>query len=293
MTPVEERVFPAHESYVLGLRFTADSRALVSAGMDNVVKVWSVSDWALQREFRGHANSVNGFALTGDESLLVTGSSDKTVKVWSFREGKLLRTLQDRKQVVAAVDVARDGRWLAAASYGGRLALWSREGEPVLGKKLSRQNLASVAISPDGGLVTTAGLGEDVWVLSLPGGEPVATLQADETAVWGLQFIAGGKQLVTLGYGGGITFWDTATWQLLRSIRASSPGVRGLAFSPDEKLVALSREGRVEWWDVEGWQQMAELAVSTKVINGMAFSPDGRRFAAGAADKKIRVWQLV
>jgi WD40 repeat protein len=41
----ESTVFEAHSSYVLGLLFTRNSRTLVSAGMDNIVKLWSVPDW--------------------------------------------------------------------------------------------------------------------------------------------------------------------------------------------------------------------------------------------------------
>jgi WD40 repeat protein len=40
----EPTIFKAHSSYVLGLLFTHDSRTLVSSGMDNVVKLWSVPD---------------------------------------------------------------------------------------------------------------------------------------------------------------------------------------------------------------------------------------------------------
>ena len=38
----EPTIFEAHSSYVLELLFTRDSQTLVSAGMDNVVKLWSV-----------------------------------------------------------------------------------------------------------------------------------------------------------------------------------------------------------------------------------------------------------
>ena len=38
----EATIFEAHSSYVLELLFTRNSRTLVSACMDNVVKLWSV-----------------------------------------------------------------------------------------------------------------------------------------------------------------------------------------------------------------------------------------------------------
>ena len=96
----EPTIFEAHSSYVLELLFTRDSQTLVSAGMDNVVKLWSVPDWELVRTFEGHANSVNSIALSPDEKTLATGSTDTTARLWSFPHGQVLHTLQDRKKVV-------------------------------------------------------------------------------------------------------------------------------------------------------------------------------------------------
>ena len=95
-----------------------------------------------------------------------------------------------------------------------------------------------------------------------------------------------------MGYEGTIRFWDTQTWQATRTLEPNVPGLRGLAFSPDEKTVALSMEGKVQLWSVEDWMLQAELPVATKAVNGMAFSSDGQWLAVGAADRKIRVWAL-
>ena len=78
----ESTVFEAHSSYVLGLEFTPDNQALISAGMDNVVKAWAVPDWALVSTLEGHANSVNSISLSPDGKTLATGSTDTTVKLW-------------------------------------------------------------------------------------------------------------------------------------------------------------------------------------------------------------------
>ena len=48
----------------------------------------------------------------------------------------------------------------------------------------------------------------------------------------------------------------------------------------------------MQLWSVEDWVLLAELPISTKAVYGMAFSPDGRWLAVGAADGKIRVWEL-
>ncbi|MEE9161974.1 MAG: WD40 repeat domain-containing protein, partial [Candidatus Neomarinimicrobiota bacterium] len=249
-------------------------------------------DWKCLRTIDGHENSVNALSLSPDGRTLASGSTDATIRLWSFPGGKELHVLQDRKKVVSSVRISTDGRWVAAGSYGGRAALWTLAGEPVVAIKASKQNLSSVAVSPDGRSLATAGLGGDIQIWSLPDGKHAGTLTGHETAASNLTYIDGGRRLASLGYEQSIRFWDAESLRELRVVRSAAPGLRGVAFSPDESIAALSCESTVELRSVTDWALRDELAVGTKVVNGMAFSPDGRWLAAGAADRKIRVWRL-
>lgn len=284
--------FEAHESYVLGLKFTADSHTLVSCGMDNVVKLWSVDSWEHVRTFEGHTHSVHTMALSPDEKTLVTGSSDKTVKLWSFPDGKELQTLQDRKQVVSAVQISVDGAWLVAASYGGRAMIWTLGGEPVVGIKASKKNLSSVDFSPDKSILATCGLGDEINLWQLPSSEPAGQLTGHKTAVMNLRFVEDGRYLMSFGYEQTIKFWDTVTWEEARVVRPAVPSSRGIVFSEDEQLAAILLESRVDIMSVKDWTQIGEFAIKAKSVGSAAFSPDGHWLAVGAADRKIRIWPM-
>ncbi len=288
----ELTVFEAHESYVLGLKFTADSQTLVSCGMDNVVKLWSVGSWEHIRTLKGHAHSVHTMALAPDEKFLVTGSSDKTVKLWSFPDGKELKTLQDRKQVVSAVQISADGEWIVAASYGGRAMVWTISGAPVVGIKASHKNLSSVAFSPDKKLLATCGLGDKISLWDLPTGALAAERTGHKTAVMNVQFVQNGKYLASLGYEQTLKFWDTKSWMESRVLKPEVPSVRGIVFSGDEQLAALLLEGRVDVMSVDEWTKVQEYTIGSKSVGSAAFSPDGRWLAVGAADRKIRIWSM-
>jgi WD40 repeat protein len=243
------------------------------------------------RTLEGHANSVNSIALSPDGNTLATGSTDATLRLWSFPDGRVLRTLRDRKKTVAAVRMSLDGEWVAAGSYGGRVMIWTLSGKDVVDIKASQKNLSSVAFSPDVKMLATAGLGDDILLWSLPSGTSLATLSGHRIAVGSLTFVGEGRFLVSLGYEQTIKFWNTETWQAARTLRPAA-GVRGMAFSPDEKTIALSMESKVQLWSAEDWALRAELPISTKAVNGMAFSPDGRWLAVGAADGMIRIWDM-
>jgi WD40 repeat protein len=140
--------------------------------------------------------------------------------------------------------------------------------------------------------LATSGLGDNIDLWSLPSGERMGTLKGHSTAVGSLRFIGAGRYLVSLGYEQSVRFWDTATWEAARTVQGKAEGARGLAFTPDERLAALSSENKIELWSVQDWELEAELDMSAKALYGMAFSPNGRWLAVGAADKKIRIWDL-
>jgi len=223
---------------------------------------------------------------------LASSSTDQTVKLWSFPEGCELHTLQDRKKTVATVEFSSDGQWVAAGSYGGRASVWNLSGEQIVGIKANPKNLASVAFSPDKKLLATTGLGAQVRLWSLPEGEQIAELLGHETAAWSLRFIKGGSQLISLGYEQTIKFWDTSNWQLLETINAKEYGVKGLKLSSDEKRAVSSAEGKLHLWSTDTWVVKQEIDAGAKALYGMDFSSDGKWLAVGAADKKIRVWEL-
>jgi WD40 repeat protein len=290
----------AHSSYALDLLFTPDSGTLISAGMDNVIKLWSVPDWKLTHVFEGHANSVNSLALSPDGQTLASGSTDASVKLWFLPESRVLADLRDRKKTVACVRYSPDGERLTAGWYGGRAVVWTASGEEVVGIKAGQENLSAVTFVQTGETagqaarktLATAGLGGDIALWALPDGKQLFKLSGHQTAVVSMASIDGGRTLVSLGYEGTIRFWDVSSGQVVRTHAVEGPRARGLALSPDERTVAIGQEGQVRVRSVDDWATLAELPVGTRAVNGMAFSPDGHWLAVGAADGRIRVWEL-
>ena len=285
-------IFEAHQHYVLSLVFSPDSQMLASSGVDGGIKIWSAGSWQHLGTIGGHDNSVNAIAISPDGRLLASGSSDATVRLWSFPDGELVHTLQDRKKSVIAVTFSGDGRLVAAASHGRRAPVWGCDGRLVRSILAGTQNLSSVALSPDGHFLATAGLVGDISVWSLPKGQLVATLATQAAAAGSLQFIDSGRELVSLGYQQDVIMWDTVTWQRSRTYAMDRWGVRSLVVSPDEALLGLGMRGMLQLRSTIDMELQAELAVSTPVVSAIAFSPDGQWLAVAAADRRVRIWRL-
>jgi WD40 repeat protein len=282
----------AHVKHVIDLRFTADSQTLVSAGMDNAIRLWSVPDWTAVRALEGHTHSVNAVAFSPDERTLVSGSSDTTVRLWSFPDGALRHELRDRKTVVSCLCVSSDGLLVVAGRYGGWATGWTLDGEPRLRLHASRKNLSAVAISPDSRLLATAGLGDEIRLWSLPDGEAQGMFIGHQTAVLALHFALVDGALLSFGYEGAIRLWDLATGSTIRYAQVAGDEPRRLVLSPGGEWAAVCAASRVELWSMQTWTFASVFEVRVRSVGSAAFSPDGRWLAAGSADGAIQVWSL-
>lgn len=292
MKPPVFHSFDAHEDFVLGLAFTADSRTLVSAGMDGLIKVWSAEDWQHRATFAGHTARINCIALSPDNRVLASGSHDATVKLWSFPDGRLLRSFGHRRKFVTSVAFSADSRWIASACYGGRARVWTVAGKAVLKIVAGKQNLTSIALSPDGRTAVVSGEGGEISVWSLPDGQRLATL--DSRSVWAtsLRFIANGRVLMSLGFEKDLVIWNTTTWQRIWTYPMDHMDIYGVVVSPNETLVGVSQPGKVELRSTSDMELQSELFIDTPRVSALAFSPDGRWVALGAGDRKVRLWRL-
>jgi WD40 repeat protein len=107
-----------------------------------------------------------------------------------------------------------------------------------------------------------------------------------------LSFSPNGKTLASGSEDGTVKIWDTATWQLVRSIedRAEKPPkVMAVAYSPDGKRLAVGRAGgALKLYDDLG-KEFIGLGGGQEHVWDIAFSPDGRYIATARA-KFVDIW---
>ncbi len=71
----------AHSSYVISLHFTADDRTLISAGMDNVVKLCKLDPWEQMREPQVGTPAISSMAFSSDGRRLAVGAADRKIRI--------------------------------------------------------------------------------------------------------------------------------------------------------------------------------------------------------------------
>ncbi|MCC6623572.1 MAG: WD40 repeat domain-containing protein [Deltaproteobacteria bacterium] len=295
-----------HQGHVSAIRFTADGKLMLTAGMDNLIKLWSVEDdFAEARSLEAHDKPLNDIALSPDQTLLVSVGADRLVKLWSFPDLEPIETLQGHKNTIAAVQFSPDGKLFATASFDTTVRVWDREtGECVHTLKGHKRNVTSLAWlsmpgSPAGPagvkagtVLASAGLGDDIVLWRLPSGEREELVTGHKAAVTLGGVTPDGQRLISAGYEGQVKLWSVGTWAPKGNFEPGVAGLLCLALAPHGTMLAIGSEKSVALWSLETFEELTELPIKPKGLFAVAFSPDTEWLVASGSDKKLRVWSV-
>ena len=187
-------------------------------------------------------------------------------------------------------------RWQAAGQRrrDGTVRLWNPATRQPIGAPLDAQTgVTSVAFSPDGKLLASAGGDGTVRLWSLATGQLVATLYASaRNGVSGVAFSPDGRLLASAGGDGTVRLWNPATGRPVGApLHASAQGVTTVAFSPDGKLLASgSLDGTVQVWNAATRQPIGAPLDAQTGVTSVAFSPDGKLLASAGIDGTVQLW---
>ncbi|SCZ90127.1 BZ3500_MvSof-1268-A1-R1_Chr9g10719 [Microbotryum saponariae] len=94
---------------------------IVSASLDNTIKVWDVESGLCQRTMFGHIEGV--WDVDVDKLRIVSGSHDRTLKIWDRDTGKSLHTLVGHTSAVTAV-VLQD-QYVITGGDDSQVRIWN------------------------------------------------------------------------------------------------------------------------------------------------------------------------
>jgi WD40 repeat protein len=302
-TGQEVHTLRGHRQEIVALRFTPDSKRLVSAAWDNTLRVWDVAAGKEERQFVGHEQVITDLEMTPGGKQLVSSSQDGTLRVWDFASGKELRRM---KCWSPGISLSPDGRTLAAASAGGVL-LWDVEtGEQLrrLGKgKVETTGVRGVRFAPDGKTLAVLDGGWQVSLWDVATATERLRLEGLRRPVGTLAFSPDGKVLATGGGGyenpgpfaknflAELKLWDVAGGKMLRSYEGHTFYVTDVAFAPDGRtLASAGGDFSTRLWDVPTGREPPRFVGHSHAVTSLAYTPDGGTVCSCSEDGTIRVW---
>lgn len=98
----------------------SDAPIILSAALDNTIKLWDYTTGTCLRTLFGHVEGV--WSLAFDNLRIVSGSHDRTVRVWDMESGRCMHALEGHNGPVTAVTLT-DTK-IVSASDDGDVRIW-------------------------------------------------------------------------------------------------------------------------------------------------------------------------
>jgi RNA polymerase sigma factor (sigma-70 family) len=299
-TGEEIQNWQGHKERVSSVAFSLDGKTLASSSLDNTIRLWEAATGKQLRQLDGPPHSAfYAMAVSPDGKTLATGSYGhtvatgnhiNTVHLWESATGKKIRKLEGHTDTVLTVAFSPDGQKLASGD-DKTVRLW----DVATGKELhvwENQTLVhSVAFSPDGKTLTTAGKTINFWDLVL--GKQIGKLEGHEELVVSVAFSPDSKMLASASWDGTVRVWDVAGSKEVLRLKGHEYMVHAVAFAPRGRYLASGGwDGTVRLWELASGRECQRFTGHESSVCSVAFSPDGQRLASGANDDTVLVWDL-
>jgi serine/threonine protein kinase/WD40 repeat protein len=223
-------------------------------------------------------------AVSPDGRLVATAGRSGRVTVYD-RKGTMLHEQLCPLGGVYGLAFSADGKGLAAGCEQG-FVVWDLPGPERW--VVRSGNVMSVAVSPNGRLLASAGRQLELW--SLVTKRPAAALPAPAPGAR-VEFSADGRILLAVAKGTAVAGWPVSDTPERRVLDGHTGGVPAVVFSPDgRQLVSVSKDRTVRVWDADTSRPLRTLTGHSGEIEAAAFSPDGSLLATGDRAGAIRVW---
>jgi len=141
-----------HRGVIAATALSPDGTLLATGGVDQSVKLWSLSTDKLPTTLSGHLAPLRSVAFADGGATLVSASQDGAIKKWEVSSGRQLESISLELSQIRQIKLSHDARFVALArSEPPRVEVWDPWRKSVVWKgSIDRIGGEGFALSPDG-----------------------------------------------------------------------------------------------------------------------------------------------
>ncbi|MBW8049251.1 MAG: WD40 repeat domain-containing protein [Cytophagales bacterium] len=280
-----------HEKQVNRVRFTPDSKYVVSVSKDATIGVWNIKG----NELRKHDVRITSWDehevvdISHDGKYIIAAQQDYTVSL-SETLGDELILLKGHRGYVNSVYFSPDDKLLLTAAEDTTARLWGINGKELQILIGHNARIRCAKFAPDGLSILTASYDNTVRIWDLKGNEIKRLEFLNFSRRVNATFSLNGKYIVTTG-ADYPRLWNLESGQVT-FLKGHNGGTLYADFSPDGKyIVTGSVDKTAIIWDIQGNIKHVLKGHSAWVCKAI-FSPDGHTIITISSDGLAILWDL-
>ena len=290
--------FETRTWFTSGVAFSPDG-ALLAVGLEDGVELWDVATRTKVADFESGVTTPD-VAFSPDGLLLASGGFDSTVALWDIATRTKVATFLHQEGWISSVAFSPDGLLLASSEtnsgYLGIIGVWDVATQRNIANLEDKFGAPSVAFSPNGAVLVSAGLDTTVKLWDVATGTPIATFP-HPSDVSSVAFSPNGSVLASGTRDGTIELWDMSSYlTLLTSSELLTADVNGDGVVDIQDLVFVaSRLGQAgeNPADVngDGVVDIQDLVFVAGELGGVAAAPSAWHHTSFGVPTRARVEQ--
>ncbi len=288
-----ETVLRGHKGGVTAVDISHDEKYILSGGIDNWARIWSVKE---EREidslgFQKLSKDISSVAFSPNGEYILTGCHDKIIRLYQFNEEELKvylkKELRNHEHEVTSVVFDPSSKYILTTSNDKTAKLWNINGSEMKTFKAHTDYILDGVFSKDGSYILTGSkdFTAKIWYNHLK----EISNQKRMGGISSIAISSSGKKIIVGSFNGSANIFEINNQDTLINLdeiitlRGHRKDVTTVALSSDNKYILTgSKDGSCIVWDSNGKQiNTIENAKYSEILS-VATSSDGKYFLIGS-----------